>query len=80
VVFVLNLSGCTGGDSVVVIMETCGPFGIGKSIKKNGVSAFGLKTSGPTTWLDAPVGTTSFTHANTTGIASVLYEWAHARP
>jgi hypothetical protein len=61
-------------------METCGPFGIGKSIKKNGVSAFGLKTSGPTTWLDAPVGTTSFTHANTTGIASVLYEWGHARP
>jgi len=67
-------------DVVVVIMETCGPFGIGKSIKKNGVSAFALKTSGATTWLDAPVGTTSFTHTNTTGISAVLYEWGHARP
>ena len=61
-------------------METCGPFGIGRSVKKNGVAAFSLKTSGATTWLDAPVGTTSFTHANTTGISAVLYEWGHARP
>ena len=78
--FILDLSGMVNTDVVVVIMETCGPFGIGKSIKKNGASAFALKTSGATTWLDAPVGTTSFTHANTTGISAVLYEWGHARP
>jgi hypothetical protein len=80
VALILNLSTMVNTDVVVVIMETCGPFGIGKSIKKNGASAFALKTSGPTTWLDAPVGTTSFTHTNTTGISAVLYEWAHARP
>lgn len=78
--FILNLSGMVDTDEVLVIMETCGPFGIGKLVKKNGTAAFALKTSGATTWLDAPPGTTSFTHANTTGIASVLYEWGNARP
>ncbi len=80
VAFILDLSGMVAADAVVVIMETCGPFGIGRSVKKNGTSAFSLKTSGATTWLDAPVGTTSFTHTNTTNVSSVLYEWGHARP
>ena len=80
VAFILNLSTMVNLDVVVVIMETCGPFGIGRSVKKNGTSAFALKTSSYATWLDAPVGTTSFTHANTSGISAVLYEWGHARP
>jgi hypothetical protein len=80
VAFVLDLTGLVSLDTVVVVMETCGPFGIGRSVKKNGTSAFSRKTSGATTWLDAPVGTTSFTHANVAGITSVLYEWGHARP
>lgn len=80
VAFVLNLSGCIASDVVVVTMETCGPFGIGRSVYKNGVAAFSLKTSAASTWLDVPSGAAVFTHANTTGIASVLYEWGHARP
>jgi len=78
--FVLNLSGCVALDSIMVNMETCGPFGAGRSILRNGIPAFSLKTSGPTSWLDVPAGTTSFTQVNTTGVTSVLYEWAHARP
>jgi len=78
--FVLNLSGMVVLDVVVVIMETCGPFGIGRKITKNGKSAFLLKTSGPATWLDVPAGTTTFKHANTTGIKDVKYEWGHTRP
>jgi hypothetical protein len=78
--FVLDLSGCVALDSIMVNMETCGPFGVGRSILKNGIAAFSLKTSGPTTWLDVTAGTTSFTQVNTTGVTSVLYEWAHARP
>jgi hypothetical protein len=80
VAFVLNLGGAANLDVFTVVMETCGPFGIGRSVTKNGTAAFSLKTSGATTWLDAPVGTTSFTHANVAGITSVLYEWGHARP
>jgi len=76
----LNLSGMVNNDVVVVVMETCGPFGIGRSIKKNGAPAFGLKISGPTTWLTAPVGTTTFSISDATGISSILYEWGHARP
>lgn len=78
--FVLNLSSMANADVVVVTMETCGPFGIGRRITKNGSDAFSLKTSGPTTWLDVPAGTTEFTHANTTNIASIAYAWGHARP
>lgn len=80
VTFVLDLTGLIAADEIQVVMETCSPFGIGRTVRKNGVAAFSRKTSGPTTWLDAPAGPTSFTHANTTGIASVLYEWGHARP
>ena len=78
--FILDLSGCVALDSIMVNMETCGPFGLGRSVRKNGVEAFALKTSGPTTWLDVPAGATDFTQVNTAGVASVLYEWAHARP
>jgi len=78
--FVLDLTGLVNNDVIVVIMETSGPFGVGKSVKKNGTAAFSRKTSGPTTWLDVPAGTTAFTCANTTGVTSILYEWGHARP
>lgn len=80
VTFSLDLSGLIAADEVQIVMETCGPFGIGRSVMVNRVAAFSRKTSPPTSWLDVPAGTTLFTHANTTGIASVLYEWAHARP
>lgn len=78
--FVLNLSGRTTGDVVRVVMETCGPFGAGKSVTVNGVPAFALKLSGPTSWLDAPTGASVFLINDATGIASILYEWGHARP
>ena len=78
--FVLDLTGLVNNDVIVVVMETCGPFGIGRSVKKNGADAFSRKTSAATTWLDAPVGTTTFTISAVTGVATVLYEWAHARP
>lgn len=77
--FVLNLSGCAASDSVVVVMETCGPFGRGRRITKNGAEAFNLKTSGPTTWLDVPSGTTAFTFANTANISGIVLEFYHAR-
>jgi len=80
VLFYLDLSGCVNNDVVVVNMETCGPFGIGKSVKKNGAAAFSLKTSGPTSWGSVPVGTTMFGIFNGTNVASVLFEWGHARP
>jgi hypothetical protein len=79
VAFILNLSGLVNGDVIVATMETCGPFGTGKKVTKNGADAFSRKTSAATTWLDVPVGTTSFTQANTTNITSVLYEFYHAR-
>jgi hypothetical protein len=78
--FQLDLSGCGNGDVVVATMETSGPFGAGKSITRNGGNAFALKLSGPTSWLNAPVGTTTFLLMNNTNVASILYEWGHARP
>jgi len=80
VAFGIDLSGMANLDVVVVIMETCGLFGIGRSVKKNGAAAFALKTSGATTWLDVPAGTTAFAISDGTNITSVLYEWGHARP
>ena len=77
---VLNLSTMVNNDTIVVVMETCGPFGSGRSVKKNGVAAFSLKTSDYSTWLVAPVGTTSFVATNTTNVGSIRYEWGHARP
>jgi hypothetical protein len=79
VAFILNLSTMVNLDSVVVLFETSGPYGIGKRITKNGASAFGLKTSSPSTWLDAPVGTTSFAITNTTNVTSCTLAWHSAR-
>lgn len=77
--FILNLTTMVNTDVVVVIFETGAPFGVGKVITKNGVAAFSLKTSSPSTWLDAPVGTTSFTISNTGGVGSCVLGWYSAR-
>jgi hypothetical protein len=79
VAFILDLSGLTTGNIVVVTMETSGPFARGKRITVAGTDAFNRKTSAATTWLDVPVGTTSFTVANTTNITSLVYDWLHTR-
>jgi hypothetical protein len=78
--FVLDLTTMAAAGVVVVVMETCGPWGIGKTVTKNGTAAFSLKTSAATTWLDVPAGTTAFTHTNTGGVTSIVYDWGHARP
>jgi len=77
--FILDLTSCAASDSVLVIMDTCGPFGRGRRITKNGAEAFNLKTSGPTTWLDVPSGTTAFTFANTANVSGIVLEFYHAR-
>ncbi len=76
--FVLNLAAC-GATTIVVNMETCGPYGRGRRITKAGAEAFSLKTSGVTTWLTAPVGTTAFTMTNTTNVTSCTIGWGNAR-
>lgn len=68
--FVLNLSGCINGDSVVVVFETSAPYGRGRRITKNALEAFGLKTSTASTWLDVPVGATSVAISNHTNVTS----------
>jgi len=77
--FILNLSTCSAGNVVVVVMETCGPYGRGKYITKAGVEAFSLKTSAATTWLNVPVGTTSFSISNHTNVTSCVLGWYHTR-
>lgn len=77
--FVLDLSSCTVGQTVVVVMETCGPYGRGRYITKAGAEAFSLKTSAVNTWLDAPVGTTSFSITNHTNVTSCTLAWYSAR-
>jgi hypothetical protein len=79
VAFALDLSGLSNNDVVVATMETCGPFGIGRSVTKNGAAAFSRKTSSASTWLDVPVGTTSFTQANATNVRSTVYGFYHTR-
>jgi hypothetical protein len=79
VAFILNLTSTTGGQVVVVVMETCGPYGVGRKITKAGADAFSLKTSGPSTWLDAPVGSTSFVMTNHTNVTSCVVSWYSAR-
>jgi hypothetical protein len=76
--FILNLSGTVNTDSIVVVFETCGPFGRGRRVTKNAVDAFSLKTSSPSTWLDAPVGTTSFQMTNHTNVTSCTLAWHSA--
>jgi hypothetical protein len=78
--FILDLTALVNNDVIVVVMETCGPLGIGRSVTKNGAAAFSRKTSSYATWLDVPAGTTAFTHANTTNVTSIVYAWGHARP
>lgn len=77
VIFQMNLSGLAAG-TVVVVMETCAPYGIGRSITRSGVSIFSTKTSDASTWLDVPVGTTGFTITNLTGITSVTLAYYHS--
>lgn len=76
--FVLNLSG-VGASTIVVVMETCGPYGEGKLVTRNGTRNFALKTSGPSTWLDAPIGSTTFAMTNTTNVTGCLLSWYSAR-
>jgi hypothetical protein len=78
-VFQLNLSGTVNGDVIVVVMETCGPYGTGKTVTKNGVSAFALKTSGPSSWLPMLVGSNQFSLVNPTNVSSAVLSWYSAR-
>ena len=78
VAFILNLSGLVNLDSVVVTFETSGPFGRGRLITKNGTENFALKASAADTWLDAPVGTTSFAITNHTNVTSCTLSWRRA--
>ena len=79
VTFILNMAGMANNDTVVVYFETCGAYGDGKRVTKNGADAFALKTSAPSTWLDAPVGTTSFSITNGTNMTSCTLAWRSAR-
>jgi hypothetical protein len=79
VAFILNLSSTTNGQVVVAVMETCGPYGRGRYITKATVETFSLKTSTAATWLDAPVGTTSFAVTNRTNVTSCTLYWYSAR-
>jgi len=76
--FILNLTTMVASDTVIVIFETCGPYGRGKLITKNGVENAALKTSAADTWLTVPVGSTSFSISNNTGITSCTLAWRHA--
>lgn len=70
--FVLDLSSLTASShTIVAVMETCGPYGEGRLVTKDGTRAASLKTSGPTTWLSVPVGTTTFSVSNLTGVTTV---------
>lgn len=82
--FVLDLTRYSvpgGGDVIVVLMETSGPYGIGKSIIRAAgpTNDFDAKTSGPGSWLDVPVGTTPFTLANTSNVSACTLAWHSAR-
>lgn len=66
--FVLDLTGLSNGQIVRVVMETSGPFGIGKTVKVGTVDAFSRKTSAANTWLDLPAGGAAWTLANRTNV------------
>lgn len=76
--FILNLSGTINGDVIVVTFETSGPFGRGRRITKNGVDAFSLKTSAPSTWLTAQVGSDTWQISNHTNVTSCAIRWHSA--
>jgi hypothetical protein len=76
---VFDLSGFANNDVLIVLCEKSAPYGArGRYITKNGVEAASLKTSAPSTWLDVPVGTTSFTISNTTNVRTCVLNWYHA--
>lgn len=78
--FRLNLSGLVLNDVVVVVMETCGPYGVGRTVKLNGVDAFSRKVSDAASWLVVPVGTSAaMTVSPSTGISSAQLAWYSAR-
>ena len=77
--FILNLTSTVAAQVVVVVFETCGPYGVGRKITKAGADAFSLKTSSPSTWLDVPVGTTAVTMTNHTNVTSCVLSWYSAR-
>lgn len=83
VAFVIDLTGLVASDIITIVMETCGPYGRGKYVTKTtgGVTTevFSRKTSSPSTWLDAPVGTTSFAISNHTNVTSCTLAWRSAR-
>ena len=76
---IFNLSGFANNDVLIVVMETCAPYGRGKYITKNGTENAPLKTSAASTWLDVPTGSTTFTLSNTTNVRSCVLAWYSAR-
>jgi hypothetical protein len=78
VAFILDLSGMVNTDTVVVVFETAGPYGRGRLVTKNGTENFALKTSAPSTWLTAPIGSTTFTISNTANVTSCTLGWYSA--
>jgi hypothetical protein len=77
--FRLDLSGLVNTDTVVVIFETCGPYGLGKTVKLNGADAFTRKVTDAASWLYAPVGTTSVTISSATNVSTATLAWYSAR-
>ncbi len=73
--FALDLSACTAGQHVNVVMETAGPFGRGRYITVAGVEKFSIKASAGDTWLDVPVGGTTFSVSNATNVTSCTLAW-----
>lgn len=76
--FQLDLSGMVNNDVVVVYGETCGPFGRGRRITKNGVDMFSLKVSAINTWFEITPGTQTITMTNHTNVASCVLAWHDA--
>ena len=75
----LDLTTTSAGQSVVLVMETCGPYGRGRYITKAGAEAFSLKTSAATTWLYVPVGSKVWVIVNHTNVTSCTLSWYSAR-
>lgn len=74
----LNLSGAINGDVIVVVMETCGPYGEGRKITKNGSRAFSLKNNGDPSWSKIMPGTHNYTLTNPTNVSSCVVAWRSA--
>lgn len=76
---VLNLQPLASGNTVVITMETGGPYGRGRRILVNGSDSFATKVSGASTWLSKPPGSHTWTIVNAEGIASMTIAWHSAR-